>query len=70
MPEFIVRRTGNSLAVVIPKTLVDRLRLRPGDPVRVELEKAPSLEEFDGCLKGKATADELSRAADEGEDVG
>jgi antitoxin component of MazEF toxin-antitoxin module len=70
MPEFIVRRTGNSLAVVIPRPLVEQLKLREGDHVRVELEKAPALEEFDGMLMGKATAEQLSRLADEGEDVG
>jgi antitoxin component of MazEF toxin-antitoxin module len=70
MPELTVRRTGNSLAVVIPRALVERLNLRPGDRVLVELERTPALEEFDGVLRGKATADELSREADEGEESG
>lgn len=70
MSELVVRRTGNSLAVVIPRALVDRLKLRPGDHVRAVLERTPALDEFDGILKGKSTADELSRIADEGEDLG
>lgn len=70
MPDLIVRRTGNSLAVMLPRALADRLGLRPGDHVQATLEKSPELREFDGILKGKATAEELSRTADEGEDVG
>jgi len=69
MPDLVVRRTGNSLAVMLPRSLARDLGLSPGDRVRVELEKAPELEEFDGVLKGKATAAELSKLADEGEDL-
>jgi len=69
VPDLVVRRTGNSLAVMLPRSLARDLGLSPGDRVRVELAKAPALEEFDGLLKGKATAAELSKLADEGEDL-
>lgn len=70
MPELTVRKSGNSLAVVIPKPLAEQLGLRAGDHVHAELAQAPSLREFDGILRGRATADQMSAEADEGEGDG
>ena len=67
---MIVRRTGNSLAIPIPKDLVRELRLAPGDELMVEIEPIPRLSKLGGSLKGRLTADEFTKMSNEGEDLG
>ena len=70
MPIFKVRRSGNSLVLVLPSTLAKSMKLREGDNVLATIEKVPDIMEFAGRLKGIATADELNRLTNEGEDLG
>ena len=69
MGTFRVRRTGNSLGVVLPKELVRELRLREGDQVELEVRKVPPLLELFGALRGVLTADEATAMSNEGEDL-
>lgn len=70
MTDLVVRRAGNSLALILPSPLIKELKLHEGDHVRAKLEKAPRLDEFFGLLKGKVTTEELNRLSNEGEDLG
>ncbi len=70
MPILSVRRSGNSLVLVIPSRLARSLHLREGDAVAARIEKISVLQEFFGRLKGVATADELNKLTNEGEDLG
>jgi antitoxin component of MazEF toxin-antitoxin module len=70
MTKLTVRRTGNSLAVPLPRALVRSLGVVEGDVLNVELERVPDLLRLAGTLKGRITADEFTRLSNEGEDVG
>jgi antitoxin component of MazEF toxin-antitoxin module len=71
MAQATVRRIGNSLGIVLPREVVLRKRLKPGDRVEVEVEKARTVMDMWGYLKGrKVSARRLSELADEGEDLG
>jgi antitoxin component of MazEF toxin-antitoxin module len=67
---LVVRRSGNSLALALPKDVVRQFGLREGDRVDARLEKIPAIAESFGFLKGKVTAKELHRLSNEGEEVG
>jgi hypothetical protein len=70
MPHLVVRRTGNSLGLPIPRDLVRDLGLAPGDELMVQLERIAPLTSLAGVLKGRITADEFTRLSNEGEDLG
>ena len=70
MTDLVVRRAGNSLALILPSPLVKDLKLHEGDHIHATLEKAPRLDEFFGVLKEKVSAEELNRISNEGEDLG
>ncbi len=70
MPKLIVRRTGNSLSLPIPRDLVGQYGLSVGDEVMVTLRPLPKLDSVAGRLKGRLTADEFTRLSNEGEDLG
>jgi antidote-toxin recognition MazE-like antitoxin len=70
MTKLTVRRTGNSLAVPLPRALVRSLGLAAGDLVNVELERVPDLLGMFGSLKGRITGDEFTKLSNEGEDLG
>jgi Antidote-toxin recognition MazE, bacterial antitoxin len=70
MTKLTVRRTGNSLAVPLPRALVRSLGLAEGDVLNVELERLPDLLQMLGSLKGRITGDEFTRLSNEGEDLG
>lgn len=70
MTKLVVRRTGNSLALPLPRDLVRSLGVAEGDLLNVELERVPDLLQLAGSLKGRITADEFTRLSNEGEDVG
>jgi antitoxin component of MazEF toxin-antitoxin module len=70
MPIFRVRRSGNSLVLVIPSELARDMKLRVGDNVLATMEKIPDIIEFAGKLRGIMTADEFTRLSNEGEDLG
>ena len=69
MPKLVVRRTGNSLGLPIPREIVRDLGLSPGDEVLVQLERVPALLSLAGKLKGRLTANEFTRLSNEGEEV-
>jgi antitoxin component of MazEF toxin-antitoxin module len=69
MPKLVVRRTGNSLGIPIPREIVRELRLAPGDELMVQLERIPKFVELAGRLKGRMTADEFNRLSNEGEEL-
>ncbi|MCI4352708.1 MAG: AbrB/MazE/SpoVT family DNA-binding domain-containing protein [Thermoplasmata archaeon] len=69
MTKLTVRRTGNSLAVPLPRALVRSLGVAEGDVLNVELERVPDLLRLAGTLKGRITADEFTRLSNEGEDI-
>ncbi|MGC2290116.1 MAG: AbrB/MazE/SpoVT family DNA-binding domain-containing protein [Thermoplasmata archaeon] len=70
MTKLTVRRTGNSLAVPLPRALVRSLGVAEGDLVNVELERVPDLLRLIGSLKGRITGDEFTQLSNEGEDLG
>jgi antitoxin component of MazEF toxin-antitoxin module len=70
VPILHVRRTGNSLALLVPKDEARTLDLHEGDKVQVEIRKVPDILEFAGRLKGRVSAAELHRLTDEGEELG
>ncbi|MHB8604738.1 MAG: AbrB/MazE/SpoVT family DNA-binding domain-containing protein [Thermoplasmatota archaeon] len=66
-----IRRMGNSLGVIIPKTEAERKGLHAGDEVELEVRKAMTLASARGILKGKlGKVDALNDLIDEGEDLG
>ena len=69
MPIFKVRRSGNSLVLVLPSELARSMKLREGDKVLATIEKLPDIMDFAGKLKGIITADELNELTNEGEDL-
>jgi antitoxin component of MazEF toxin-antitoxin module len=69
MPKLVVRRTGNSLGLPIPRELVHDLELTPGDEVIVKIERIPSYRSLAGRLKGRITADEFTTLSNEGEEL-
>jgi antitoxin component of MazEF toxin-antitoxin module len=70
MTKLTVRRTGNSLGVVLPRDLVREKGLREGDEIEVTVEKAKSIADMWGVLKGKGvSARRLNELSNEGEDV-
>jgi antitoxin component of MazEF toxin-antitoxin module len=66
----MVRRTGNSLAVPIPRAMARQLNLAEGDLVWATFRRLPRLAELAGRLKGRITADEFTALSNEGEDLG
>lgn len=64
-----VRKTGNSLSLLVPKREAEALGLHEGDAVQVEIHKVRDILEFAGWLKGRATAEELNALTNEGEDL-
>ena len=50
--EATVREWGGSLGVIIPRSLVHREDIKPGEKVIIEIRKKAPLKEFFGALKG------------------
>lgn len=68
MTQATVRRIGNSLCIVLPRELVRQKRLKPGDRVEVEVERARTVMDMWGYLKGhKASVRRLNALSNEGE---
>ena len=51
MPVLRLRRIGNSLGLILPKELVDSQGLHPDDALRVDIERAPRLDDVFGALR-------------------
>ncbi|MBI4145877.1 AbrB/MazE/SpoVT family DNA-binding domain-containing protein [Candidatus Woesearchaeota archaeon] len=48
-----IKKWGDSLAVIIPKEIVRKVKLRPKDRIHVTLEKEVDLSDIFGIAKGK-----------------
>lgn len=70
MPQLTVRRTGNSLSLLVPRPVADRLHLTEGEIVNAEIERIDRVADLAGSLKGVVSARELHRLSNEGEDLG
>lgn len=65
------RKIGGSLAVIVPKEVVQSERIGPNDSVRVKIERVDDLSWWFGKLKGvKTPTQEIMKIIDEGEDDG
>jgi antitoxin component of MazEF toxin-antitoxin module len=69
MPKLVVRRTGNSLGLPMPRELVHDLDLAPGNEVLVTIERIPSYLSLAGRLKGRISADEFTALSNAGEEL-
>ena len=48
------RRWGNSIAIILPKVIVDEAEIKENDEVTINIDKSrPKAGEFFGRLKGK-----------------
>ncbi len=65
-----VRKWGDSLAVIIPKEIAEREKIRVEDNVNLKIEKEANLSDVFGILKGKLkkTAQQLKNEARRGWD--
>jgi antitoxin component of MazEF toxin-antitoxin module len=71
MTKRTVRRTGNSLAIVLPRDLVRAKGLKAGDEVEVTVEKARTIMDMFGVLKDRGPSlRKLNDLSNEGEDLG
>lgn len=62
-----VKKIGGSLAVIIPKKLVEKQNIKSEDFLRVQIEKTNQIKPFFGILKDKMSAKEFLREIDETE---
>jgi len=70
MTRCTVRRTGNSLGIVLPRDLVREKHLKAGDQVEVSLEKSRTVAEMWGVLKDRGVPlRKVLDAMNEGEDL-
>ncbi len=70
MPKLVVRRTGNSLALSLPREVVREFGISLGDQLLVHFERIPRMETLIGRLKGRLSASEFTKLSNEGEDLG
>ncbi len=58
--EVKAKQWGNSIGIVIPKDVVDNMRIKPGESVLIEVEKKENpLKELFGALKFKKSTEKL-----------
>lgn len=57
--ETIARKWGDSIAIIIPKFIVDEEKIKPRSKVRVRLVREDDLSDLFGKLKTKKTPQEL-----------
>ncbi|MEK6909199.1 MAG: hypothetical protein AABX23_04065 [Nanoarchaeota archaeon] len=62
----IVRKWGDSIAVIIPKKLAEAKKLKPEDEILISIEKETSLKDLFGKWKTEKTAQELKDESREG----
>ncbi|HKZ63894.1 MAG TPA: hypothetical protein VJ400_05585 [Thermoplasmata archaeon] len=67
--EVIVRKSGNSIDLRVPKRTARRLGLVEGRRLRVRIDDAPNVEDLVGTLKGRFSAADLHAATNEDEDL-
>jgi len=57
--EVVLRKWGNSIGGVFPKSFVEEQELKPNEKVLVEVVKKTNLMEVFGTLKSKKTSQEF-----------
>lgn len=57
--ETIARKWGDSLAIIIPRNIVEEEKIQPLDKIRISIHKEYDLSDLFGKLKIKKTAQEL-----------
>ena len=57
--ETVVKRWGGSLAVVLPKDLVNQRHIEENDKVIIDIRKEADLRDIFGTLKTKTTGQEF-----------
>ena len=62
------RKWGDSIAVIIPKFIVEAEKIRPEDELKISVEKEDNLMELFGKFKTKKTAQQLKDESREGWD--
>lgn len=63
------KKIGGSIAVVIPKKLVERENIRPDDMIELRIERKDNLNSLWGTLKDvKIPTQKIMDITDEGED--
>ncbi len=64
--EVVARRWGDSIAVIIPKKIVESERISPKSKIKIKIEKEDDLSELFGKFKTKKSAQELKNEGREG----
>lgn len=63
------RKVGGSVAVIVPKEIVERENIRPNDNVRIRVERVDELGDWWGQLKWvKKPTGDIMKIIDESED--
>lgn len=66
--EVIVKKWGNSLGVVLPKTLVEHQKLKENDKIFLNVVKETNIKQLFGSLKLHMSAQKLKNIARKGWD--
>ena len=69
MPRLFVHKSGNSLGIALPHTLVREMDLGPGDELLVQIERIRPVATLAGRLRDRLKADEFTRLSNEGEEL-
>ena len=64
--ELVVKKWGNSLAIIIPSDLVEKKNIKENDKVAVEIFKPADFTKIFGSLKSKMTGQEFKDFVREG----
>lgn len=67
--DVVVRRSGNSLDLRVPRKVARRLGLEEGRRLRVRIEEDADFAEFIGTFKGRGSPQQLHAATNEDEDL-
>lgn len=64
--EVVVKKWGNSLGVILPKSLVEEKRIQPDDHILIEAVKVGDFSSIFGTFKTKLSSQQLKDIAREG----
>jgi antitoxin component of MazEF toxin-antitoxin module len=60
--EVVTKKWGNSIGIVIPKNLADKIRLKPKETVLIEIERKQNvLRELFGAIQFKEPTEKILR---------
>ncbi len=62
----LVRKWGDSVAIIIPKKLAEAKKIKPMDEIVITIEKESTLKDLFGVWKTNKTAQELKDESREG----